>query len=110
MPKDHWSGERAAFEVARELNAPVTTHAGVWSATNDNGIRLMHEHGFMTPGTVYVHAATLSDDSHQRIAATGGTASVSAESESKLRAGLSLHMGAPPARHRRLAVGGYEPS
>ena len=74
--------EKAAFEAARELGVPVTTHAGVWGATNDSGIRLMHEHGFMTPETVYVHAATLSDDSYQRIAATGGTASVSAESES----------------------------
>ena len=73
--------EKAAFEAARELDVKVTTHAGVWGATNDNGIRLMHEHGFMTPGTVYVHAATLSDDSYQRIAATGGYASVSAESE-----------------------------
>jgi 5-methylthioadenosine/S-adenosylhomocysteine deaminase len=73
--------ERAAFEVAREFNLPVTTHAGVWGATNDNGICLMHEHGFMTPSTIYVHAATLSDDSYQRIAATGGHASVSAESE-----------------------------
>lgn len=74
--------EKAAFEVARELGAPVTTHAGVWGATNDDGIRLMHEHGFMTPETVYVHAASLSDDSYQRIAATGGTGSVAAESES----------------------------
>ena len=41
--------EKAAFEVARELGVPVTTHAGVWGATNDDGIRLMHEHGFMTP-------------------------------------------------------------
>jgi 5-methylthioadenosine/S-adenosylhomocysteine deaminase len=73
--------EKAAFEVARDLGAPVTTHAGVWGATNDDGIRLMHDHGFMTPETVYVHAATLSDDSYQRIAATGGHASVSAESE-----------------------------
>ena len=53
----------------------------LWGATNDNGIRLMHEHGFMTPSTIYVHAATLSDDSYHRIAATGGYASVSAESE-----------------------------
>ena len=73
--------EKAAFEVARELGLPVTTHAGVWGATNDNGIRLMHDHGFMGPDTVYVHAATLSDDSYQRIAATGGYASVAAESE-----------------------------
>lgn len=73
--------ERAAFEAARELDVAVTTHAGVWGATNDNGIKLMHDHEFMTPRTIYVHAATLSDDSYQRIAATGGHASVSAESE-----------------------------
>jgi 5-methylthioadenosine/S-adenosylhomocysteine deaminase len=73
--------ERAAFEVARELGVPVTTHAGVWGATNDDGIRLMHEHGFMTPSNIYVHAATLTRDSYHRIAATGGSASVSTESE-----------------------------
>jgi 5-methylthioadenosine/S-adenosylhomocysteine deaminase len=73
--------ERAAFEAARELGLPVTTHAGVWGATNDDGIRLMHEHGFMTPETTYVHAATLSTDSYQRIAASGGSISVSTESE-----------------------------
>ena len=73
--------EKAAFEAARELGLRVTTHAGVWGATNDDSIRLMHEHGFMTPDVTYVHAATLTDDSYQRIAATGGTASVSTESE-----------------------------
>jgi 5-methylthioadenosine/S-adenosylhomocysteine deaminase len=73
--------EKAAFEVARELGVPVTTHAGVWGATNDDGIRLMHENGFMTPASIYVHAATLTADSYHRIAATGGSASVSTESE-----------------------------
>jgi cytosine/adenosine deaminase-related metal-dependent hydrolase len=73
--------ERAAFEVARELDAPVTTHAGVRGATSDAGIRAMYDNGFMTPRNVYVHAATLSDDSYQRIAATGGSVSVSTESE-----------------------------
>ncbi|MBE1583886.1 amidohydrolase family protein [Nonomuraea angiospora] len=73
--------ERPAFEVARELGAAVTTHAGVWGATSDDGIRLMHEHGFMTPETIYVHAASLSADSYHRIAATGGSISVSTESE-----------------------------
>ena len=73
--------ERAAFEVARELGVPVTTHAGVWGATNDDGVRLMHEGGFADSRTVYVHAATLSADSYQRIAATGGSVSVSTESE-----------------------------
>lgn len=73
--------EKPAFEVARDLGVAVTTHAGVWGATSDDGIRLMHEHGFMAPETVYVHASTLSADSYQRIAATGGSVSVSTESE-----------------------------
>ena len=73
--------ERPAFELARELGLPVTTHAGVWGATNDDGIRLMHENGFATPDTVYVHAATLDTDSYLRIAASGGSVSVSTESE-----------------------------
>ncbi|MEU4244572.1 amidohydrolase family protein [Actinoplanes sp. NPDC026619] len=81
VPGDPAFPEKAAFEVARDLGVKVTTHAGVWGATNDDGIRLMYENGFMTPGTVYVHAATLSSDSYHRIAATGGSVSVSTESE-----------------------------
>jgi len=73
--------EKAAFEVARDLGVPVTTHAGVWKVTGDEGIRLMHENGFMTPQTIYVHSASLSADSYNRIAATGGTVSLSTESE-----------------------------
>ncbi len=73
--------EKAAFEVARELGLPVTTHAGVWGATNDTGIQQMYDNGFAGEDTVYVHAATLSTDSYQRIAATGGSISVSTESE-----------------------------
>ena len=73
--------EKAAFEVARDLGVPVTTHAGVWKVTGDEGIRLMYENGFMTPATVYVHSASLSPDSYHRIAATGGSVSLSTESE-----------------------------
>ncbi|MDG4821430.1 amidohydrolase family protein [Asanoa sp. WMMD1127] len=93
--------EKAAFEVARELGAPVTTHAGVWGATNDDGIRLMHENGFMTPRNIYVHAATLTRDSYNRIAATGGSVSVSTESEQ------SAGQGYPPTwqlRHHDIPV------
>ncbi|HVL82961.1 MAG TPA: amidohydrolase family protein [Pseudonocardia sp.] len=73
--------EKAAYEVARELGVPVTTHAGVWGATGDDGIRLAHEHGFLDRSSIFVHAATLSADSYHRIAATGGSVSVSTESE-----------------------------
>jgi 5-methylthioadenosine/S-adenosylhomocysteine deaminase len=83
--------ERAAFEVARDLGASVTTHAGVWGATSDDGVRLMHENGFAVPGTIYVHATSLGNDSYQRIAATGGTVSVATESEQ------SCGQGYPPS-------------
>ena len=83
--------ERGAFEAARELSLPVTTHAGVWGATTDEGIRLMWENGFMTPDVTYVHAASLSEDSYQRIAASGGSASLSTESEQ------SAGQGYPPS-------------
>jgi cytosine/adenosine deaminase-related metal-dependent hydrolase len=73
--------EKPAFEVARDMGVAVNTHAGVWGATSDDGIRLMHDNGFMTPETIYVHAASLSADSYQRIAATGGSISVATESE-----------------------------
>jgi cytosine/adenosine deaminase-related metal-dependent hydrolase len=82
--------EKAAFEVARELGVPVTTHAGVWKVTTDEGIRLMHEHGFMNERSIYVHAASLSEDSYHRIAATGGSVSLSTESE------CSAGQGYPP--------------
>jgi 5-methylthioadenosine/S-adenosylhomocysteine deaminase len=81
VPGDPAFPEKAAFEAARELGVPVNTHVGVWGATNDNGVKMMHENGFMTPETIYVHAATLTNDSYSRIAATGGSVSVSTESE-----------------------------
>ncbi|HEY5222549.1 MAG TPA: amidohydrolase family protein [Microbacteriaceae bacterium] len=73
--------ERAAFEVARDLDLAVTTHAGVWGATTDDGIVQMSDGGFMNPRVTYVHSASLTQDSYQRIAASGGNISVSAESE-----------------------------
>jgi cytosine/adenosine deaminase-related metal-dependent hydrolase len=81
IPGDEAFQERAAFEVARELGVPVTTHAGVWGVTTDTGIRLMYDNGFCAPGTIYVHASSLSPDSYQKIAASGGSVSVSTESE-----------------------------
>ncbi|WP_103381878.1 amidohydrolase family protein [Pseudonocardia dioxanivorans] len=83
--------ERAAYEAARELGVPVTTHAGVWGATNDEGIRLAHEAGFLDETSVFVHAASLSADSYNRIAATGGSVSISTESEQ------SAGQGYPPS-------------
>jgi cytosine/adenosine deaminase-related metal-dependent hydrolase len=54
----------------------------------------------MTPATIYVHAATLNPDSYNRIAATGGSVSVSTESEQ------SAGQGYPPTwRLREHGIG-----
>ena len=91
IPNDNPSfPEKATFEAARELGVPVTTHAGVWGVTGDNGIRQMYDNGFCTPGTTYVHSSSLSADSYHIIAATGGSVSVSTESE------CSAGQGYPP--------------
>jgi 5-methylthioadenosine/S-adenosylhomocysteine deaminase len=73
--------EAAAFAVARELDAVVTTHSGVWAVTSDDSIRLIAEHGYLTDKVRHVHVSSLSPDSYHRIAASGGQASVAAESE-----------------------------
>ncbi|MGE3192825.1 MAG: amidohydrolase family protein [Microbacteriaceae bacterium] len=73
--------EKAAFQYARDNGLRVTTHAGVWGATTDVGIGHMYDAGMMDDTVTYVHAASLSPDSYQKIAATGGTVSVATESE-----------------------------
>ena len=73
--------ELAAYRVAKDLGLRVTTHAGVWGATNDWGIRNAYAAGVMEEGYTYVHAASLTDESYQKIAATGGNVSLATESE-----------------------------
>jgi cytosine/adenosine deaminase-related metal-dependent hydrolase len=73
--------EKAAFDFARDNGLRLTTHAGVWGATTDVGLDHMYRAGVMTDQITYVHSATLSPDSYHKIAATGGTVSVSTESE-----------------------------
>jgi cytosine/adenosine deaminase-related metal-dependent hydrolase len=73
--------ELAAYQAAKELGLRVTTHAGVWGATNDWGIKNAYDAGVMEEGFTYVHAASLSAESYQKIAATGGNVSLATESE-----------------------------
>ncbi|MDQ1543197.1 MAG: 5-methylthioadenosine/S-adenosylhomocysteine deaminase [Actinomycetota bacterium] len=81
VPGDPEFPERAAFEVARELDVPISTHSGAWGATGDAGILLMAEHGFLTDQVTHVHVGSLSPDSYHRIAASGASASLATESE-----------------------------
>jgi cytosine/adenosine deaminase-related metal-dependent hydrolase len=88
--------ELAAYRAAEELGLRVTTHAGVWGATNDWGIRNAYEAGVMKEGYTYVHAASLSAESYQKIAASGGNVSLATESED------TCGQGYPPLHELRL--------
>ena len=71
--------EKAAFEVAASWAS--RHHARrVWGNERQRHPADARQR-FMTPESVYVHAATLSADSYHRIAATGGSDSVATESE-----------------------------
>ena len=98
-PRTRWRASSAC---------PVTTHAGVWGATNDDGIRLAHEAGFLDESSVFVHAATLSADSYHRIAATGGSVSRLHRERAERGPGLPAHLGAARARHPGVAVDGHQ--
>ena len=107
-PATRPSRRGAAFEVARELGLAVTTHAGVWGATNDDGIRLMHENGFMTPDE-HLRARGDADrrllPPHRRHRRLGlGVDRVRAER----RPGLPAHLAGAPPRHPGLAVDGHQ--
>ena len=93
--QDEQFPELAAYQVAKDLGLRVTTHAGVWGATNDWGIRNAYAAGVMEEGFTYVHAASLSADSYQKIAATGGNVSLATESED------TCGQGYPPVHHLR---------
>jgi 5-methylthioadenosine/S-adenosylhomocysteine deaminase len=74
--------EKAAFEVARDLGVPVTTHAGVWKVTT---------------------ARLLPPDRRDRRVRFA----VHRE-RAERRPGLPAHLEAAPARHRRFAVDGHQ--
>ena len=100
--------EQDAFKVARELGVPVTTHAGVWGATNDDGIRLMHEHGFMAPGE---HLRPRGDARRGLLPPDRGDRRLGVgldRERAERRPGLPADLAAAPPRHPGVAVDGHE--
>ncbi|OHV25684.1 hypothetical protein BBK14_21895 [Parafrankia soli] len=86
---------RQALRFAIDRNLPFSTHAGVLGFVGDDNITFLEENGVLSPSTTLIHAATLSDDSYRRIAASGAQLSLSAESE------LNAGQGYPPTAKAR---------
>ncbi len=86
---------RQALTFARDQALPVSTHAGVFGACEDEQIRILDDSGALSPSYTLVHGGTLSDDAYRRIADGGAHLSISAESE------LDAGQGYPPTAKAR---------
>lgn len=86
------------WQLARELGAPITVHAGDGEWGKSRPVAWMHEHGMVTSEVTFVHCNTLADDEIRMIADAGATASVSADIEAQMGHGW-------PATGRLLEAG-----
>lgn len=95
------AGEERALEewrLAEELGLPVTAHLGGHGRENAvKGLAFLEEHGLLAVPTTFVHALHYTDEEFRRIAAAGGTASVSPVDE------MNLGLGYPTTGRARAA-------
>lgn len=84
----------ADWGLARELGLPVTVHVGGGLRGAEGVVTDLDQHNLLGPDTTYVHCNMLSDGELDRIAESGGRASVSPEVEA--------NMGHGPAATARL--------
>lgn len=89
------------FRFARELGIRITVHVGVgpWC---DNSVRQLDSRGLLRADTTYVHCNTLSEEDMRLLIGSGGTTSISPDSE------LNMGMGDLPTL--RLMALGNKPS
>jgi cytosine/adenosine deaminase-related metal-dependent hydrolase len=72
------------FELARELDLPVTVHVGDGEWGKTRPLEWMRDRGFLGPEVTYVHCNTIADDEIQMIADSGGSASVAPDVEMQM--------------------------
>ncbi|MFG2005746.1 amidohydrolase family protein [Spirillospora sp. NPDC048911] len=88
----------AEWRVARELDLPVTAHMGGHSAESaERGLAVLEGEGLLGHRATYVHGLFYTDEAFKRIAANGGSVSVTPTSETMLNIGL------PPTGRARAA-------
>jgi cytosine/adenosine deaminase-related metal-dependent hydrolase len=95
------AGEERALEewrLAAELGLPVTAHlGGHGSESAERGLAFLESNGLLTTPTTFVHALHYTDEQFKRIAAAGGSVSVSPVDE------MNLALGYPTTGRARAA-------
>ncbi|TDD25085.1 amidohydrolase family protein [Nonomuraea diastatica] len=88
------AGEERALEewqVAAELGLPVTAHLGGHGADSAaRGLAFLEANGLLTTPTTFIHALDYTDEQFKRIAAAGGSVSVSPVDEMNLGLGYPI--------------------
>jgi cytosine/adenosine deaminase-related metal-dependent hydrolase len=82
---------RAEWQLARELDIPVTVHVAMGRVAGRFGmVRQLSEMDLLVPGTTYIHSCYLSEEEWRMVADSGGTISVAPQIE------LQMGHGWPP--------------
>src|SRR5918996_1573167 len=72
---------RSEWELARELDIPVTVHVAMGRLAGRFGmVKTLGDMDLLYPRTTYVHSCYLSDEEWQMVADSGGTVSIAARS------------------------------
>ncbi|MFP3961448.1 amidohydrolase family protein [Actinomadura fulvescens] len=88
----------AEWRLARELGLPVSAHMGGRDTESaERGIAVLERAGLLTHPATYIHANHYADEAFKRIAASGGSVSVTPTSETM------LNIGYPPTGRARAA-------
>jgi len=95
-------GNKADWELAREVDARITVHVGVGTFGKNGKVAEVGKTGLYGPDTTYIHCTTLSDEEIQMIVDTGGTISLACPVE------MMMGHGTPPTQ--RFLDRGLRPS
>ena len=97
-PEEVWMDD---FKAARALGLPITVHVGS-NGSYSYSVGQLNKAKLLGPDITHVHCDSLKDDEYKMIADSGGTVSVSAESE--------MHLGCGITPVSRLLTHGIRPS
>ncbi len=82
---------RGEWQLARELDLPITLHAGMGRVAGRFGmVDMLDGLGLLGPDTTYIHSCYFSDDEWRKIRESGGTVSISPQVE------IQMGHGHPP--------------
>ncbi len=76
---------RAEWEMARELDIPVTVHVGMGRLAGRFGmVKTLGDMDLLFPGTTYIHSCYLSEEEWKLVRDSGGTISIAAQVEMQM--------------------------